>query len=596
LSELDLHGDVIVVGAGPVGATAALLLAMYGIRCTVLEHRSSPQTHPAAHVLSTRSLEIWRELGLERDVRRLSAPLHELRAIVYCTTLAGLELGRVPVLDLPPTQLDDIESISPTRAAHLPQNLLEPLLWQRLRDCDLVDFRPGCGYVAHVEDADAVTMTVDEVDTGRRRQLRSRYVIAADGASSSVRRAIGVGMEGPVLQHMVSVHFGADLERYLRHRRGPVIWTHTPKGLGTIIVHKAPDDLVFQIPYFPPVQSLDDFTDDVCRRQIVDAVGEDVDVVIKSVQSWAMTAQVADAYRAGRVFLAGDAAHRFPPTGGLGLNTGVADVHNLAWKLAWVLTGRAKAALLDTYEQERRPLGLDATADSVANFDGLLDVVAALGLSRRAVRALPALLAVLPYWVPRRAVRSVVRGVTALGYQRLRLPASPGWAGQRIRRRVAAIIAQQGPHYRSWGRDLGVRYDAGAVVADGLPATPTDPEFYTPSVRAGARLPHGWVGDGENRLSTIDLVDKDQLTLLVSTSERAAWMAAAAAGLPLVVQPVDDHAVWTATLGRTASDAVLVRPDGHIAALLQYESDTVNLRRVVAPFGLSSLAYEGRTA
>ena len=112
--------DVLVVGAGPVGSTAALLLASYGIECIVVEARLEPQRHPAAHVLSTRSMEIWREIGLERDIRGLSAPMHELRCIAYCTTFAGPELGRVPLADLPDAQMDAIESISPTRSAHLP--------------------------------------------------------------------------------------------------------------------------------------------------------------------------------------------------------------------------------------------------------------------------------------------------------------------------------------------------------------------------------------------------------------------------------------------------------------------------------------------
>ena len=395
--------DVLVVGAGPVGATAALLLASYGIDCTVVEARREPQRHPAAHVLSTRSMEIWREIGLERDIRGLSAPMHELRCIAYCTTFAGPELGRVPLADLPDAQMDAIESISPTRSAHLPQNVLEPLLWQHLRNSDRINVRTGWQYRSHTDTADGVAVTVADTTTGSRRTILARYLIAADGAASTVRRALGITMEGPILQNVVSVLFSADLEAFRRHRRGPVMWTHTAKGLGATIVHRPPDDLVFQIPYFPPFESVEDFPAAICRRHIVDAIGDPaVRVDIKSIQTWAMTAQVATDYRAGRVFLAGDAAHRFPPTGGLGLNTGVADVHNLAWKLAWVIAGRADEALLDSYERERRPVGAAATADSVANFDGMFDVVAALGLPRRAVRMLPQAVAAIPDWVPRR--------------------------------------------------------------------------------------------------------------------------------------------------------------------------------------------------
>jgi 2,4-dichlorophenol 6-monooxygenase len=562
--------DVIVIGAGPVGATAALLLASHGLRCVVVEARQEPQDHPAAHVLSTRSMEIWREIGLERDIRGLSAPMHELRCIPYCTTLAGPELGRVPLADLPDAQMDAIESISPTRTAHLPQSFLEPLLWLNLRDHARIDLRTGWKYLSHNDFTDAVEVSMADTATGAEQVIRADYVIAADGSASTVRRALGVEMDGPVLQHMVSVHFAADLDTYLHHRRGPVVWTHTAKGLGALIVHRAPHDLVFQIPYFPPFESLDDFPAAICRDHILDAVGSaDVDVDIKSIRSWAMHAQVATSYRVGRVFLAGDAAHRFPPTGGLGLNTGVADVHNLAWKLAWVIRHRAGEHLLDTYEQERRPIGTAATADAVANLEGMFEVVAALGLPRQAVRLLPQVLAAIPAWVPRRPVRVGVRGLTALAYQKLRLAKSTGRIGQILRRRAAAAIARQGPHYRSWGRDLGVQYRGGAVVSDELPPARNDPQFYTPCVRAGGRLPHSWIEDGVPRISTLDLVSHKQLTLLTSAESHAKW-SGAAEGFSIAIAPLADcqRSVFHTGAAGTDPDALVVRPDGHIVAAL----------------------------
>jgi 2-polyprenyl-6-methoxyphenol hydroxylase-like FAD-dependent oxidoreductase len=590
--------DVIVIGAGPVGATAALLLASHGLRCTVVEARREPQTHPAAHVLSTRSMEIWREIGLERDIRGLSAPMHELRCIPYCTTLAGPELGRVPLADLPDTQIDAIESISPTRTAHLPQSILEPLLWLNLRDNARIDLRSGWKYLSHHDFADGVAVSIADTTTGDDQLILADYVIAADGSASTMRRALRVGMDGPVLQHMVSVHFAADLDAFLRHRRGPVIWTHTAKGLGTIIVHRPPQDLVFQIPYFPPFESLDDFPAAVCRDRILDAIGDtDVDVDIKSIQSWTMHAQVATSYRVGRVFLAGDAAHRFPPTGGLGLNTGVADVHNLAWKLAWVVTGRAGETLLNTYEQERRPVGIAATADSVANLDGMFEVVAALGLPRRAVRLLPRVVAAVPAWLPRRPVRAVIRGLTTLAYQRLRLAKSAGRVGQRMRRRAAAAIAGQGPHYRSWGRDLGVRYRCGAVMDDGLPPPRNDPQFYTPCVRAGGRLPHSWVADHGRRVSTLDLVSRNELTLLASAENHTAW-SLAAEGLSMSVALVrdDERSVFHTGVAGADPDALVVRPDGHIVAALRSDRHgAASLRQALLVVG-ASLPARGKGA
>jgi 2-polyprenyl-6-methoxyphenol hydroxylase-like FAD-dependent oxidoreductase len=538
-------------------------------------------------------MEIWREIGLEPDIRRLSAPMHELRNVLYCTSLAGPELGRVPLADLPHAQIDAIESVSPTRTAHLPQNAFEPLLWQTLRDNARVDLRTGWQYSFHTDGADGVSVTITDVITGAYRKLDARYVIAADGSASTVRRALRITMDGPVLQHLISVHFSADLERFRHHRRGPVIWTHTAKGLGAFIVHRPPQDLVFQIPYFPPLESLDDFPAAVCRGHILDAVGDaDVDIEIKSIQPWTMHAQVAGSFRVGRVFLAGDAAHRFPPTGGLGLNTGVADVHNLAWKLAWVVFGRAREDLLDTYEQERRPVGIAATADSVANFEGLFEVVAALGIPRRAVRLLPRAVAAIPEWLPRRPVRALIRGLTTLGYQRLRLAKSPGRVGKRMRSRAAAAIAGQGPHYRSWGRDLGVRYRCGAVIDDGLPEPSNDPQFYSPCARAGGRLPHSWVEARDRRVSTLDLVSRDELTLLVSAGGYTAW-SAAAEGLSTSVALLGDGelGVFHTGIAGADPDALVVRPDGHVVAALHSDRDgAASLRRALAVVGAHSSA------
>ena len=189
--------DVIVIGAGPAGATAALLLASHGLRCIVVEARREPQTHPAAHVLSTRSMEIWREVGMERDIRALSAPMHELRCIPYCTTLAGPELGRVPLADLPDSQLDAIESISPTRSAHLPQSILEPLLWLNLSDNPRIDLRVGWKYLSHTDFADGVGVSIADMTTGADQVIVADYVVAADGSASHCAQSIGSGDEGP---------------------------------------------------------------------------------------------------------------------------------------------------------------------------------------------------------------------------------------------------------------------------------------------------------------------------------------------------------------------------------------------------------------
>ena len=273
-------------------------------------------------------MEIWRKIGLERDIRALS-PL-----CTSCDASPNALPWQVPSLG------GYRSPICPTR--RWTQSNRSALL--AAPSCPRTCSNRCCGSICATTRASiyapggstSLTTTLTTQCSQHRRHhdradqvILADYVIAADGSARTVRRALRVGMDGPVLQHILGVHLAADLDAFVRHRRGPVIWTHTAKGLGAFIVHRAPQDLVFQIPYFPPFETLGDVPAAVCRDHIHDAIGDtDGDVDIKSIQSWAMHAQVATSYRVGRVFLAGDAAHRFPPTGGLGLNTGVADVHS----------------------------------------------------------------------------------------------------------------------------------------------------------------------------------------------------------------------------------------------------------------------------
>ena len=566
---------VLIVGAGPAGATAALLLAKHGIDTLVVERRVAPSTHPAAHVLSTRTVEIFRELGLEHDVRRLSSRIYELRNVVYATSLTGPELGRITIHDPESTEAQLLQSVSPTRAVNLSQNVLEPLLWDQLEACKRVEFQRGRVYQNHRETSDGVEVRATGPDGDGEWVATGRYLIGADGAGSHVRRTCGLQMRGPVLQHVISVHFSADLRPYLWSRRAPVMLTCTPRGQGIIIVHSSPDDFVFQFPYFPPVQRLEDFTADDCRRRIRDAVGHrDLAVDIHSVQSWAMTAQVANRYRKGRIFLVGDAAHRFPPTGGLGLNTGVHDAHNLAWKLAWEISGRAPANLLDTYEAERRQIGIANTEHSVKNFDGVMDVFAALGLPRSGVRALQALAGSrLIAALPRPASRRMLTALMAVGMQRIGRVTSRGRVGARIRDRVHEVIARQGGHYRTWGLDLGVHYGRGFLDEGDISDDVVNIEFYTPIVRVGGRLPHAWVQYNGARVSTLDLPARDTLTVLATSQHKSSWRdAQTAVGHPLTVIGVDLAACRGPLRSLAAGQALLLRPDAHIAAVLDPSS------------------------
>lgn len=565
---------VLIVGAGPSGATMALLLAHYGIRSVLVDRRSEPSAHPAAHVISTRTVEILRQLGLEYELRRLGTPLHHLRDIVYSTTVAGAELGRITLLDPESDEARHLEAISPTRAVNLPQNLLETLLWERIAQHPQIDFRPATTYQGHYHHHDsrhARVVTLQRDADGTETLAEARYLVGADGAGSHVRRNCGIGLQGPVLQHVVGVHFTADLGHLLWNKPAPVIWTHTGAGVATLIVHKMPTEFVFQFPYFPPAQAVEDFTEAVCQAKIHAALGDHAtDINIRAVRGWTMTAQVADTFDNRRCFLIGDAAHRFPPTGGLGLNTGVHDAHNLAWKLAWTLNGSAPTRLLDTYTAERRPVALRNAAQSVHNLEGTYEVLTALGLPRRGTDTLGRLAASRTLaTMPRKTHSAVVNALTAMGTQRLRIAALPTWPGTRVRARAATAIADQAGHYRSWGLDLGVQYRHGFL--SGKPEFDADAsvQTYTPTIAVGARLPHAWIVSANGRTSTLDLIVPDTPTLIVDLDRSHPWITAARRSpYPVCVRAVTISDPVYAELA-TGSLALLARPDGHVAAILR---------------------------
>jgi 2,4-dichlorophenol 6-monooxygenase len=249
-----------------------------------------------------------------------------------------------------------------------------------------------------------------------------------------------------------------------------------------------------------------------------------------------MTSLVADRYGAGRVFLVGDSAHRFPPAGGLGLNTGVQDAHNLAWKLAWVDGGRADAALLDTYETERRPIAQRNAEQSFVNAMKILEAAVALGLEEADVEAASARLAAS---LATDAGRAELRG----------------------------IVEAQRDHFDMLGMQLGFSYEEGAIVPDGAaPPAPANPvSDFVPTGRPGARLPHAWIGE---RRSLLDLLATDRCTLIVGR-DGAAWLDATdPSAMRILVEGrdfVDVDGAWGRVAGMATDGAILVRPDQHVA-------------------------------
>ena len=529
---------VLVVGAGPVGVMAAILLRRLGIDCRVVERRHTPHRAPAAHVVNARTFEICRAAGV--DMVALDAactPPADAGQVRWMTTLAGEELGHLPF----ERQGDDVKHLTPTPLRNLSQHRFEPIL---LNGLHALGGEVAWGHAWERAEQDAAGVTSRVRDGERVYDVRSRWLLAADGAGSPVRRSLGIEPIGPgSIQSFVMIHFEANLRGLVGHRPAVIYWTMYPDAAGTFVAHDIDSTWVYMHPWNPERESAGDYDEERCAAIVRRALGATtIPFTIRTLSPWTMTAQVAERYRAGRVFLLGDAAHRFPPTGGLGLNTGVQDAHNLAWKLAAVEGGWAPAALCDTYECERRPVAQANAEASVRNAMRIIEVYQALGT----------------FGVDPDAAREAYAAALA----------DP--AG---RDRVRAAIANQAEHFDMLGLQLGFTYAGGALVPedDDRPDTSDPVREFVPSARAGARVPHAWILHRETTRSSLDLLAPDRCTLITAAGG-GAWIEAAARitdvplrGLMIGRDLTDPEGRWTALLGIEPDGAVLLRPDQHVA-------------------------------
>ncbi|MFJ1705075.1 FAD-dependent monooxygenase [Kitasatospora sp. NPDC088346] len=356
---------VLIAGGGPVGLTLSILLSRYGVDHLLVEARPDTARHPKARGVSARSMEILRRCGLEDEIRGAGLPASQVR-FYRGRDLVDPDFVRSGVAHDPA----GAEEHTPSPGLICSQDVLEPILLRRARESAAARIRFGTRLLTGAADGGGVSAVLEDLAGGGRHEVRAQWLVGCDGAGSTVRTGAGIGMDGPTgLGHFLSVRFEAPLGAVVADRASASYFL-TPPGRGGFMAVDNDRHWIYQYPFDPdrPPGGAD-LTD---RRQLADLVRAaaglpDLEVTVRDTAFWRMDARLASAYRRGRVLLAGDAAHVVPPTGGHGMNTGIGDADNLAWKLAAVTDGRATTDLLDSYQAERRPVArqvIDLSADN----------------------------------------------------------------------------------------------------------------------------------------------------------------------------------------------------------------------------------------
>ena len=511
----DIEVPVLIVGGSLVGLSSALLLARQGIRTLTVEHHRGTAIHPRAAQMNPRTLEVLRSVGLDQvALRKSEEQFVQEGAVMAVEALAGKELAwYVPNIN------EGTREVSPCPRVFLTQNLLEPLLKSRAQELG-AELRFGTDMLSFEQDADSVSAVIRDRDSGTAATVRARYMIAADGSHSRVRDSLQIPMLGRgVLSRSVTIYFRGNVGPLLRGRNLSVIYVYNSELTGFFRIEKPFDSGFLAVnsigpPERPDTNVWSSLSDENCRRRLRASLGEDVPLAIENVMKWEATADTAERFVDGRIFLAGDAAHSMPPTGGFGGNTGVEDARNLAWKLAFVLRGLAPPALLKTYEAERRPIGA--------------------------------------FTVEQAYSRYVTRWAPYLGTQDI------------------------APIANDLDIDLGYRYRSPAVIADGADDSRLLEPTKEMRGRPGTRAPHTWIERDGQSISTLDLFDPG-FTLLAGP-DGAAWCTSAAAAAAQAGVPLDTHVIeaehFPEAYGISALGGVIVRPDGVVGWRATGDGDT----------------------
>ncbi|HEY8454248.1 MAG TPA: FAD-dependent oxidoreductase [Actinopolymorphaceae bacterium] len=367
--------SVLVVGGSLTGLSSAVFLAWHGVPCVVVERHPDLLMHPRLRGIGPRTVEAYRQVGLEPAIKRASYAEEAVWSPIRANTLADDEYAAV---DEPEVDDDDPVNASPVAFGAIDQDQLELILRSRALELG-ADLRFATEMLSFEQDDERVRAVVQDRKSGESYTIEADYMIAADGWASPIRNKLGIEVDGPgALFHTITAMVDADLNPATRGRRVSIAYLQQPQPFTVIMTHDNDGKRwLFGTGYSPEHESPADFTDERVADMVRAAAGlPDLEVRLRpqipgtdiKILGFSIGGQLARRYRVGRIFLVGDAAHLVPPTGGLGGNAGVQDAQNLGWKLAAVLRGVAGPGLLDSYEEERRPVGQLTMEQALARF------------------------------------------------------------------------------------------------------------------------------------------------------------------------------------------------------------------------------------
>lgn len=557
----DITTEVLIIGTGPAGSVAAALLSSYGIENVAINRYHWLANTPRAHITNQRTMEVLRDLGKEvEDEVYLNAMDQSIMGEnVFCESLAGEEIGRMKSWGTHPLSKAEHMLSSPTFMNDLPQTFMEPILFKTA--CKRgTRARMSTEYKSHVQDAEGVTTTCYDRMTGQELTIRSKYLIGADGGNSLVAENENLPFEGQMgVGGSMNIVFRADLSKYVAHRPSVLYWVMQPGadvggiGMGLVRCVRPWNEwlIVWGYDINEPAPNVDEaMATDVARQLVGDP---ELEIELLSANTWTVNDTYATQMSRGRVFIMGDAAHRHPPSNGLGSNTSIQDAFNLAWKLAAVVKGQAGERLLETYSEERAPVAKQIVTRANQSIGEFGPIFEALGMTGGT------------------DITKIKANMDA------RCDSTPEAEAQR--EALNKAIAFKKYEFDAHGVEMNQRYRSDATVTDGQ----IEPDFkldadlhYQPTTWPGARIPHAWLFDAAGQKhSTLDLAGGGAFTIFTGLGGEA-WVEAASKiakefGITLnahVIGPRQEYMDYTGDWARARevgdSGCIITRPDQHV--------------------------------